>query len=291
MTPLRRAPLIALRAFESAARLGGQAEAARELGVTPGAVSRHVRALERAMGVALFEGPRSRPALSVEGRRLAAALEPALRRIEDAYRGAAALDREITVRCFNSFALRWLIPRLPRYQTRRPRDEVRLSTREAADLQGAGRDDVEILALRREDAARTGDRLLFEEEMTVVVSPRLLARTALRVPADLAALPEIGARARPEAWSQWRALTGAPSPPRPRARTFEHYAFALEAAAAGQGACATPRHLVLDDLDHGRLVEPFAPVTTGLRYVVRLRPDAPTAARRFAAWIIREAKP
>jgi DNA-binding transcriptional LysR family regulator len=291
MTLLRRAPLVALRAFESAARLGGQAEAARELGVTPGAVSRHVRALERGMDIALFEGPRSRPALSAAGRRLAATLGPALRQIEDAYRGAAAPDREISVRCFSSFALRWLIPRLPRYHSRHPRDEVRLSTREATTIRPDGRDDVEILALRPEDAARKGDRLLFAEELTVVVSPRFQARATLRVPADLAALPEIAARARPEAWARWRALIGAPPPQRPRTQTFEHYAFALEAVAAGQGACAAPRHLVVDDLDQGRLVEPFPAVATGLRYVARSRSDAPAAARRFVAWIAREAKP
>ncbi|QLP97007.1 MAG: LysR family transcriptional regulator [Rhodoblastus sp.] len=242
------------------------------------------------MGVALFEGPRSRPTLTAAGRRLAEALGPALLRIEEAYREGGAREHEIAVRCFNGFALRWLIPRLPRYQARCPRDDVRLATREGADGRSASPVDVEIVALRREDAARAGDRLLFEEEMTVVVSPRVLARRPLRVCADLAALPEISARARPEAWRQWRALTGAPTPTPTRARTFEHYAFALEAAAAGQGACAAPRHLVIDDLEHGRLVEPFAPAATGLRYVARLRPNANAAARRFVAWIVREAK-
>ena len=46
--------MTALRAFEAAARLGGFAAAATELGVTPGAVTAHVKALEDRLGAALF---------------------------------------------------------------------------------------------------------------------------------------------------------------------------------------------------------------------------------------------
>ena len=48
-------PLNALRAFEAAARLGGFANAADELCVTPGAVSQHIKALEDWIGADLFE--------------------------------------------------------------------------------------------------------------------------------------------------------------------------------------------------------------------------------------------
>ena len=47
--------LNALRAFEAAARLGGFRMAAGELGVTPGAIAQHVKALEEWAGAALFE--------------------------------------------------------------------------------------------------------------------------------------------------------------------------------------------------------------------------------------------
>ena len=48
-------PLTALRAFEAAARLGGFAAAGMELGVSPGAITAHVKALESDLGAALFE--------------------------------------------------------------------------------------------------------------------------------------------------------------------------------------------------------------------------------------------
>ncbi|RBL03500.1 LysR family transcriptional regulator, partial [Xanthomonas oryzae pv. oryzae] len=47
-------PLAALRAFEAAARLQSVSRAAQELHVTHGAISRHVRSLEQALGTALF---------------------------------------------------------------------------------------------------------------------------------------------------------------------------------------------------------------------------------------------
>ena len=47
--------LNALRAFEVAARLGSVRKAAEELRVSDGAVSRHIKNLEDALGVALFE--------------------------------------------------------------------------------------------------------------------------------------------------------------------------------------------------------------------------------------------
>ncbi len=52
--PRSALPLTALRAFEAAARLGGFAAAAAELGVTAGAVSAQVKGLEDRLGAPLF---------------------------------------------------------------------------------------------------------------------------------------------------------------------------------------------------------------------------------------------
>ena len=52
--------LNALRAFEAMARTGRVTLAAEELNVTHSAVSRQVKALERALGVSLFTGPKNR---------------------------------------------------------------------------------------------------------------------------------------------------------------------------------------------------------------------------------------
>lgn len=48
-------PLLALRAFEAAARRRSFRDGAAEIGLTPSAVSHHVRQLEATLGVALFD--------------------------------------------------------------------------------------------------------------------------------------------------------------------------------------------------------------------------------------------
>ena len=55
MENLNRYPLVALRAVEAAGRRGSLAKAADELGVTPGAVSQHIRKVEAQFGRKLFE--------------------------------------------------------------------------------------------------------------------------------------------------------------------------------------------------------------------------------------------
>lgn len=63
--------LSALRTFEAAARHESFKEAARELSVTPVAVTRQVKALEEDLGLALFERHHRRVVLTAEGAALA----------------------------------------------------------------------------------------------------------------------------------------------------------------------------------------------------------------------------
>src|SRR5690606_27251488 len=70
----RLPPLVALRAFEAAARHQSFRAAADELAVTATAVSHQIRQLERRLGVALFERQARGVVLTMEGRRLFPAL-------------------------------------------------------------------------------------------------------------------------------------------------------------------------------------------------------------------------
>ena len=78
---MRRLPYLnGIRAFEASARAGSFAGAAKELNVTPAAISRMVRLLEQRLGVALFEREANRLALTPPGR----AIRPGLTQIFDA---------------------------------------------------------------------------------------------------------------------------------------------------------------------------------------------------------------
>jgi len=111
---MRRVPnLNAVRAFEAAARQGSFVEAARELGVSHAAVSRHVRNLEAELGYALFDRFPRHVTLTGEGElfsRVAAeslsALELGTGRIRRGVTGTVVLDIE------SDLATRWLMPRL-----------------------------------------------------------------------------------------------------------------------------------------------------------------------------------
>jgi LysR family transcriptional regulator, glycine cleavage system transcriptional activator len=85
----RLPPLNGLRAFEAAARYLSFKHAASELGVTPGAVSQQVRALERTLGVALFRRLPRRLLLTAEGEAFLPSITAAFRMIADAAEAAA----------------------------------------------------------------------------------------------------------------------------------------------------------------------------------------------------------
>ena len=113
LTARRALPsLNGLRAFETMARTGGATAAAGELNVTHSAVSRQVKALEAAMGVRLFEGPRHQLRLTATGQDLLAALTPAFDGMDAAVRRARG-QSEIHLAIHPSLAVNWLIPRLP----------------------------------------------------------------------------------------------------------------------------------------------------------------------------------
>jgi LysR family transcriptional regulator, glycine cleavage system transcriptional activator len=285
-------PLNSLRAFEAAARLGRITAAADELAVTHGAVSRQVSQLEAFLGVDLFEGPRSRPVLTPFGASLLLSLTPAFDQIDAVVR--TIIDEAggvLDVACLSTFAMRWLIPRLHRFQHSYPAIDVRLST-DAGLIHASGRRyDLEILAIDRTEKVAAGDVLLFVERLGAVVAPSLVSpKKALKIK-DLAGIPCLATRTRMNAWPMWLASVGAdPTPKRSKPITeFEHYYFTIEAASNGLGICIAPLHLVSNDVRSSRLLAPFGFVESGYRYIVRHRRPENKKSARFCAWLKREA--
>lgn len=120
-------PLRALQAFEAAARHLSFARAAEELYVTPAAISQHVKQLEDLLGYNLFSRE--------SGLQLTEAGQAALNPLGSAFDGlervskqlrTAQDNRPLVVSLLPTFASRWLIPRLERFQTSHPEVELRL---------------------------------------------------------------------------------------------------------------------------------------------------------------------
>ncbi len=292
----RRLPsLNALRAFEAAARLGRMSAAADELAVTHGAVSRQIRQLEDTLGVPLFGGSKARPALTDAGRALLPGLTDAFDRMEAAVRACVDSDgTTLDVSCLSTFLMRWLIPRLHRFNTANPDIDVRL--RATDQTQANDRFDVLITVNETPDTAPAAmTQPLFDEWLGLVVAPSLLPQFQLAASPpgsalDLSSLPRLHTKTRRNAWAMWSALANQPAPASDRSIIeFEHYYYTLEAALAGLGACVSPWHLVADDVRSGRLLAPCGFHPSGYAYVAVWRRRS-RKTDRFCAWLTAEAK-
>lgn len=265
----RLPPLNALRAFEAAARLGRMTAAAEEMSVSPGAISRQVQQLERSLGVPLFEGSKSRPRLSDAGSKLLPVLSTAFQHIEDTVREISDGDRgPLDVACFSTFTVKWLIPRLFDFSAQHPGIEIRLRTTDA----GGGQTpcDLAIMVDDLPDGDDASVLPLFSEWLGPVLSPSLARQLTLKRPADLAGQVLLHTRTRRNAWDMW-STAAKTSPSAASGAEFEHYYFTLEAAVRGLGIAVAPWHLVMDDLEAGRLVAPFGFRRSGYRYVAQRR--------------------
>jgi DNA-binding transcriptional LysR family regulator len=284
-----------LRAFEAAARLGSFTAAAHELFVTQSALSRQIQALEAEVGVALFlrEGPRVR--LAEAGERFAATLRPVLATLDDAVEDLRQSTRRPRVRIttFASFASLWLMPRLPLFQAEHSDVDIAVeATDRLADLNVSGQDVAIRLVHPDNPLARVpGTRVLFEERIAPVCSPRLLAelqaRGGLRTPADLsraALIADVGSHGSSPSlarhidalsWPGWFAAIGH-APVKPLSwldLNFTHQA--VQAALAGMGLAMGQMALVQHLLADGSLVLPLGPMRgSGYFYHLAQRTDA-----------------
>ncbi len=167
-----RTPLNAVRAFESAARLRSFTRAARELGVTQGAVSRQVASLENHLRRKLFRRAGRGIEITHAGQHYAAEIRDSLARIEAA--GARLRrrpdDTVLTVGA-TSVASRWLIARLAEFQRVHRSLSVHLRVLETIlDLSGSGAD----IAVTGEPAESPSlaSKEIAREMLTPVCSPR-----------------------------------------------------------------------------------------------------------------------
>lgn len=123
--------LPALKAFESAARLGSFKEAAAELSITPTAISHHINNLEQRLSVTLFARATRKVALTDIGKELAVATNQGFQIIETAIEKIAAKDNQINVATTSSFAALVLIPALQEFYALYPEIKVNITSGES----------------------------------------------------------------------------------------------------------------------------------------------------------------
>lgn len=281
-------PLNALRAFEGAARHLSFTNAAIELCVTSAALSHQVKALEERLGVLLFRRLPRGLSLTDEGQVLLPVLRDSFDRIADALaRFQGGIMREVlTVGAVGTFAVGWLLPRLPDFHQAYPFVDLRLSTNNnRVDLAAEGLD----YAIRFGDGAWHGTDAvpLLEAPFTPLCSPAIAAR--LQSPSDLARETLLRSY-RSEDWPDWFRAAGLAAPPI-GGPVFDSSWVMIEAALQGAGVALAPPSMFGRELREGRLVRPFdEEAVTGGYWLTRLKSRQRTEAMgAFEDWILEAA--
>jgi LysR family transcriptional regulator, regulator of gene expression of beta-lactamase len=277
-------PLNALRAFEVSARHLNFTRAAQELHLSPTAVSQHVKNLEARFGLRLFKRLPRGLALTDEGQALLPVLVSSFERIAQALGNVREQrPREtLTLGVVATFAIGWLLPRLPAFQQAHPHVDLRLSTHNnRVDLAGEGLD----AAIRFGDGLWHGTQALplMSTPLAPVCAPSLAAR--IHTLDDLARQTLLRSY-RADEWPLWFQAAGA-TPPTLRGMVFDASLALAEAAALGAGVGLLPVDLFTRELRSGRLVRLFEVQLDGGGYwLTRLRSrPASLALQAFEAWI------
>jgi DNA-binding transcriptional LysR family regulator len=274
--------MTSLRAFEAAARLGGFAAAADELGVTPGAISAQIKTLESALGAPLFQRSAKGVALTPLGAQALPEFSQAfdqLGRAVQMMRDKAA-PRVVHIATLPAIAQFWLSPRLPQLRAALPNTEISITALEQPPNLKRTPYDLCLFF----DADR-GD-VLAEDVIFPVCTPQLAAR--LRSPQALTDHPCLFDTTWEGDWHHWLASAAPQHQITPRGPLYSLYALAVEEALNGAGILIGHQALLAPHLASGRLVAPFAhraQLPRALRLWHMSGRSADSASRQVAAWL------
>jgi len=291
-------PLTALRTFEAAARLGSFTRAARELHVTPAAVSHQIRSLEEYLGVKLFRRTTRSLMLTAQ----AAVAADSLREAFDRIGAGVELMRstgefgELSISSTPAFAARWLVDRLGRFRRKYPRIQLRIATSPSpADFD---KEDVDVaVRIGRGGVEGVISVKLFDEWIAPLASPAFLKRHPLRRSTDFARVPllhddSMRRAGRPQGWQEWFRAAGVTHADARQGTRFDDGHLVLQAAAGGGGLALGRLVYALGDLEARRLKLAISPAMEMDVAYYLLIPEAKAdlpAVIAFRAWMEAEA--
>ncbi len=287
-------PLNALRAFEAAARTGSFKDAALELHVSQSAVSHQIKHLEKVLTVKLFDRGTRAVVLTEAGRTYLPFLQQAFDSISDGTRLLTRVVHEdiLTVRMYSTFAVRWLISRLHRFQDLHPDIQVRLMTSQLDPAFPDQNIDLAVV-IGRPKPGPVHYQYLFSPTMFPVCSPKLItARKRIKRPDDLAGFTILQVYPSAGDWAAWLEATGAKGVDPDAGLRFDSYDHALRMAARGIGVALAMQPYVTEDLAAGLLIAPLrrhtvpAPGDWYLVYMAEHRTLRKITA--FQAWLLEE---
>ena len=289
-------PMAALIAFEAAARHESFTLAARELFLTESAISRQINGLESSLNIRLFVRVKQRVVLTKAGRLYSDQVRSSLRAIERDTLSLSAHgsgDGSLELAVLPTFALEWLIPRLPSFYEKFPNVRVNMGVRSNPFSFNEEHFEAAIHHGKPIWPWATSE-MLFGEKMVVIARPDLIG-DSIKEAADLLKFPLLFATTRPESWKQWFEAAGIPEDAVPaRSVGFELHSMLIRAAESGLGIALVPEFFVPEHTWEAGLVvkahELSIPAQDSyyLVYPNSMRHSGPLEA--FREWIHEEAR-
>ena len=279
-------PLNSVRAFEAASRHLSFSRAAEELGVTQGAISKHVIALEDFIGAQVFVRSPTGLSLTQEGYTLMEALRPAFAMMADAfahYHRRSPRSNVCRIATIASFASQFLVPRLPEFRAQNPDIEIEFIT------------SIRLVDLEREEAdvaVRYGlgqykglvSTRLVKGILTPVCSPELLRQYGSDLEALICNTRRIQTAGYNE-WRDWSKEAGIDLEKTQPAYVIEDFLVAIKALAMGQGIGLLPQILVRDQIDKGELVQ-FCEIPLQVEHTYHIAHTAASVRRPFVQTVV-----
>jgi LysR family glycine cleavage system transcriptional activator len=252
----RRLPLGSLRVFVCVAEHLNFTRAGEALGVTPGAASLQIRALEEYLSRPLFRRNGRVVELTAEGAELLPRVQQALGDLERAL-AATRGDRSggpLRVTMLSSFLQSWLLPRLPRLRAEHPRIDLQVHTSEA--MLDLVRDDQHAaIRLGTGEWPGVAAEKLLDEWLVPVCTPELYSKHGpLKRREDVGRYPLVHSTSEP--WTAWllerKAMDDTTSPF--TGTRVDDSAAVVRLALQGVGLALSRWSLAGDDVAAGRLV-------------------------------------
>lgn len=293
----RLPPLNALRVFEVAARTGSYAEAAEELRLTHGAVSRQIAALESWLGQRLFTKQGRRMVATPMAKVFAAEVGLSFDRLAVAAEACGRLSarRILRVSAPTSLAMRWLIPRLHRFHADQPHVEVAVTTVSCVVEELRGGVDVAIRRGVARDDVWPQHRVVpvLDDVDTLIMSPALFERRPILKPADIEGHTLLASETRAGDWANWLEAAGLQHLAGLPRQVFDHFFVTRQAVEDGLGIGIGPLPMLELDVASGTLMTPLPDIRvprTGYVAIIAREAEAGHVAADFVDWLVAQSR-
>lgn len=252
-----------LRTFVEVVRTGNYTSAARNLHITPSAISHALGKLQGNLASPLLVWRGRRLTLTDSGRHLYQACQRAFAEIEEADRrvtsGAAEVAQDFILGATIEFGTTVLLQKLRPFLDKHP--ALHVDFRFANELtKPLLRDEIDLAVdCRPHPNPAVGRVQMFREKYVVVASPAFLAQRPIRSPLDLGQAAVVSLDAEGVWWNNFlQSVAANRRPVLAHVTVIDDVRGMILAALAGYGVALVPKYAVINELGRGSLTVLFA---------------------------------